>query len=930
MNREQLLTKIRSVIFPNDKNRIDPQKHQDLEIEIVESLFFHIGAVQGGYLGPLNYNSSAPLPGKSGFYKFITAGPVTWIQGTPVVKIGWHCSVVYNNSVYEYVAIETPEIINNLLETIPGKLLDAGQGKILDDKKADKALNNTFTELNTFTKSPLIPLSPNLPSAATPKKYVDDVTNSLRSYIDNKSTEVLPGSILPENLSSETLLLLNNGGAVTNNADGEDLELIGAPAVLKLKDKVYSSSNFSGLARKRLRKNIVGGVNTLIQAMVSDASTIYIVQYDYDLAGETITMPANSALQFEGGSLKNGILTGAQTVLMPTSKCFKNTLSFAGSFRCFRVDLTFFDADVSYTDNSTALLNAVALSNLMSTYVFIPRGKWNVAQFTAPSRFCLKGENKLMNLDDIYTLAYQVNLSCLYFSSQDGIIVADAKTRVNIEKVGFVGDRINKTTKTLFKTNGIGELYGLRMSGCFTIFFWVTVFNVNLVSSPRFFECNFFCKRSLSNANIQDGVFNMCYMSGDNDSYNNFQYSFSGESCLFEGAVSSTIISNCYIEFFYYITNYLFLECNVVGNIIDLCAAFNKNKSDSVDGTEQQFLFSVNTIRNCTLADRAAYVDLPAIMRTTSEYFFRGIGSNTIVSNNKFEIDKFFGNCANGDAHDISIVGNTGIKGLETRIAISPNANAILNKSIYIPDLIAMKENTVYAAYPKMKCAIPAKYGLQGKLEFGKAYYDLAGLSLDISDNYNPALTSLNVDYKIEGCAKTILNGHTVMEYINGNTHRYYILSADFIALKPTFEAFIAGGKTITGITLMDLDIVVIMNSGNWYQLKHTRATSTNLPYLNVFYRASALPSASMSINDVCVFGGVFYRYVYDDVNNVAAWSSANEVRFVPYRRAAYVRPPYYILSKGDEFLNLSTLKKETYNGATSGSMWVDAMGVII
>lgn len=53
--------------------------------------------------------------------------------------------------------------------------------------------------------------------------------------------------------------------------------------------------------------------NVLTQGMVSQANTLYIVQYDYDLNGQTITLPANVTLQFEGGSLANGIIICQKT-----------------------------------------------------------------------------------------------------------------------------------------------------------------------------------------------------------------------------------------------------------------------------------------------------------------------------------------------------------------------------------------------------------------------------------------------------------------------------------------------------------------------------------------------------------------------------------------------------------------------------------------
>lgn len=51
--------------------------------------------------------------------------------------------------------------------------------------------------------------------------------------------------------------------------------------------------------------------NFLTQEMMQEANTRYIIQYDYDLNGETIIVPANCILDFQGGSIKNGNLIGS-------------------------------------------------------------------------------------------------------------------------------------------------------------------------------------------------------------------------------------------------------------------------------------------------------------------------------------------------------------------------------------------------------------------------------------------------------------------------------------------------------------------------------------------------------------------------------------------------------------------------------------------
>lgn len=56
-----------------------------------------------------------------------------------------------------------------------------------------------------------------------------------------------------------------------------------------------------------LKKNIVNGVNTLTQAMMSDENTKYVIKYDYVL-GSDIIVPANCILEFNGGSIGGKLL----------------------------------------------------------------------------------------------------------------------------------------------------------------------------------------------------------------------------------------------------------------------------------------------------------------------------------------------------------------------------------------------------------------------------------------------------------------------------------------------------------------------------------------------------------------------------------------------------------------------------------------------
>lgn len=81
-------------------------------------------------------------------------------------------------------------------------------------------------------------------------------------------------------------------------------------AIVSLKNRVYDESNFSGKGYKILRKNIqiIDGVrkNILTQDMINKPNTVYEIRYDFDLNGTEVSIPENSELIFNGGTITNG------------------------------------------------------------------------------------------------------------------------------------------------------------------------------------------------------------------------------------------------------------------------------------------------------------------------------------------------------------------------------------------------------------------------------------------------------------------------------------------------------------------------------------------------------------------------------------------------------------------------------------------------
>ena len=159
------------------------------------------------------------------------------------------------------------------------------------------------------------------------------------------------------------------GVEIVNNPDEEDLHSVEQSAdvhVLQFADKEHNASSFSGLGRVYLRKNISDGKNVLTQAMMNKANTRYIIQYDYDLDRETITVPEGCTLDFQGGSLKNGNIEGIKTVINSDPiKIFGSDVTIAGTWDILYAYPEWFGAKTGDDtfDNEPFIAKAFTLNN---------------------------------------------------------------------------------------------------------------------------------------------------------------------------------------------------------------------------------------------------------------------------------------------------------------------------------------------------------------------------------------------------------------------------------------------------------------------------------------------------------------------------------------------------------------------------------------
>lgn len=182
-----------------------------------------------------------------------------------------HDSAVTTEKI-EDEAVTTPKIHDSAVTT--PKIPD---GAIITKKIEDKAITTPKIAPKAVTRD-------KLDDHAVPEllSLMDEFVSAVRNQVKNYNPITIRGD-------------------VKNAPDEEDLTSVAG--LLKLKDR----SGLYGYGMRILRKE------KTFASQVTQTRCIYVVQYDFDLDGSSVTMPADSIILFAGGRITNGTLVGSKT-----------------------------------------------------------------------------------------------------------------------------------------------------------------------------------------------------------------------------------------------------------------------------------------------------------------------------------------------------------------------------------------------------------------------------------------------------------------------------------------------------------------------------------------------------------------------------------------------------------------------------------------
>lgn len=176
----------------------------------------------------------------------------------------------------------------------------------------------------------------------------------------------------------------------------------GVYTITKPDGTTITSTELNNTSIYKLNDTEHQGVNVLVQKMMLKPNTIYHIQYDYDLMGQTINVPNNSVLLFEGGSLSNGTTTLNNTLL--DGNCSFDNVILNGTCQNDCLKNTWFgivpdDLETNNDDKWNLLINNA--HNLLVSAFVVP------AQYTIFSPIHLDGKKSIVSNERLATLRYR-------------------------------------------------------------------------------------------------------------------------------------------------------------------------------------------------------------------------------------------------------------------------------------------------------------------------------------------------------------------------------------------------------------------------------------------------------------------------------------------------------------------------------------------
>lgn len=194
--------------------------------------------------------------------------------------------------------------------------------------------------------------------------------------------------------------------------------------------------------------------NVPFAVQVTEPNMKYVIRWNFDLGGETVEMPENCILQFEGGSLSNGTIVGDGTQINADKTAIFNTINIDGDWDCPYITSDWFSD--AHEDNVSRQLFQLT-NDFVANVVVFEEGTFNVSVSTnREAVYMPKSNTKVIILGNIILAPNNFNY---YF-----IFDINAKTNIEVTGGGSIIGDYSGTIDAPGHSGNFGHGFGVRIT----------------------------------------------------------------------------------------------------------------------------------------------------------------------------------------------------------------------------------------------------------------------------------------------------------------------------------------------------------------------------------------------------------------------------------------------------------------------------------
>lgn len=213
-------------------------------------------------------------------------------------------------------------------------------------------------------------------------------------------------------------------------------------------------------------------VDASIQNKFNKPNMIYKVTKDYDLGGNTLTIPTDCILDFQGGSFSNGTIVGDNTKIDAEVNQIFNDITISGNWNIDNIYDTWFNYNASTgSDNTSVIRSILSLTNdnVKSTvyfskertyYVSLPSGELRIFSPTSNTTIVLNGSIILNGTSSTNYYIFIVQGKTNIVFKGFGSIIGDVSTHIGDTGEWGFGIYIANSNNITIEDLTINECWG--------------------------------------------------------------------------------------------------------------------------------------------------------------------------------------------------------------------------------------------------------------------------------------------------------------------------------------------------------------------------------------------------------------------------------------------------------------------------------------